>query len=124
MQKAHKNFMHDVNRPISFVGLMGAGKSRIGHEVAKLMKKEFLDADHEIEQAAGLKISDIFEKYGEVYFRDGEARVIKRIVEEGGSVVFATGGGAVMRPETAQLIKDKTICVWLDTDLDVLVERT
>lgn len=113
-----------LDKPISFIGLMGAGKTRIGLEVAKILEKPFLDADHEIEKAAGYSVAEIFERFGEASFRDGERRVIARIVEEERACVLATGGGAVMTDDTATVVAQQTVCVWLDTDIDVLVERT
>ena len=83
-------------RPIVLVGMMGAGKSTIGRRLAARLKLAFLDADTEIEAAAGMSIPDIFETHGEPHFRDGEARVIARLLD-GGPVVLATGGGAFMR---------------------------
>ena len=113
-----------LDRPIVMVGLMGAGKTRIGFEIAQKLGWQFIDADVEIENAAGCTVSEIFERYGEENFRDGERRVIKRIVEENKKCVLATGGGAVMNAETAELIKNHTVAIWLNTDIDVLVERT
>lgn len=124
MTSTHTLIETQLKKPICFIGLMGAGKTRIGYEVAKILNRPFIDADVEIEKAAGCSISDIFDRFGEGYFRDGEARVINRIVHEELSCVLATGGGAVMRAETATIIHDQTICVWLDTDIDILVERT
>ena len=113
-----------LKQPIVMVGLMGAGKTRIGYELAQVMNWPFIDADAEIESAAGCTVSEIFERFGEENFRDGERRVIKRIIEDNQNCILATGGGAVMNAETAQLIKDQTFCIWLNTDIDVLVERT
>lgn len=113
-----------IVKPIVFIGLMGAGKSRIGLELARALNRPFIDADQEIERAAGCTISEIFDRFGEASFRDGERRVIKRILQEEGACVLATGGGAVMNPDTAELIHHASLCIWLDTDMDVLVERT
>jgi len=111
------------NRSLVFVGLMGAGKSCIGRMVAKTLNLPFVDADREIEEAAGCSIADIFRLYGEDAFRDGEERVIARLLE-GEPVVLATGGGAFIREQTRKLILEKGVSVWLRADLDVLVQRT
>lgn len=108
---------------IVLVGLMGAGKSHIGRELAKLTANKFYDADHEIEEAAGCSISDIFANYGEQAFRDGEKKVIARLLDEK-PIILATGGGAFMNDETRGLILENAISVWLKADLEVLVERT
>ena len=111
------------NRAIVLVGLMGAGKSSIGRRLAKHLGLKFIDADDEIEKAAGLSIDDIFEIYGEDEFRAGERRVILRILDEGPSVL-ATGGGAFMDPAIRDTIKKCSVSVWLKADLDTLLERT
>jgi shikimate kinase len=111
------------SRSIVLVGMMGAGKSSIGRRLAARLGISFVDADTEIESAAGMTIPEIFEKHGEPYFRAGEARVIARILDHGPQVL-ATGGGAVMDPHTRDLIRDKGISVWLKADLDVLLKRT
>ncbi|MBL8672165.1 MAG: shikimate kinase [Alphaproteobacteria bacterium] len=108
---------------IALVGLMGAGKSCIGRLLAAHYHLPFVDADAEIEAAAGCSISEIFEKHGEPYFREGERRVIARLVN-GPPIVLATGGGAFMNAETRALIKERAISVWLRASLDVLVRRT
>jgi shikimate kinase len=101
---------------------MGVGKSTIGRRIAQRLNLEFIDADHEIEHAAGLTISEIFARYGEDEFRDGERRVIARLID--GSVkVIATGGGAFMNAATRALILEKAIGVWIDADIDVLADR-
>jgi len=110
-------------RSIVLVGMMGAGKSSIGRRLAGRLGIGFVDADTEIESAAGMTIPEIFEKHGEPYFRAGEARVIARILDHGPQVL-ATGGGAVMDPQTRALIRDKGIAVWLKADIEVLLKRT
>jgi shikimate kinase len=110
-------------RSIVLVGMMGAGKSSIGRRLAARLGISFVDADTEIESAAGMSIPEIFEKHGEPYFRGGEARVIARLLDSGPSVL-ATGGGAVMDPRTRELIVEKGVSVWLNADLEVLVKRT
>ena len=105
------------------VGLMGAGKSAIGRRLAQRLGLPFIDADAEIERAAGETIEEIFAAHGEAYFRDGERRVIARLL--GDPVhVLSTGGGAFMDPETRQLIADRGISIWLRAELDVLLKRT
>lgn len=110
-------------RSIVLVGMMGAGKSSIGRRLAGRLGLRFIDADHEIERAAGMTIPEIFAQHGEAYFRAGEARVIARLLEEGPQVL-ATGGGAVIDPQTRALIRSKGISVWLKAELDVLLKRT
>lgn len=112
-----------LDRPVALVGLMGAGKSVIGRRLAQRLGVPFVDADHEIEVAAGCTIAEIFERFGEAEFREGEARVIARLLDEGPKVV-ATGGGAFMTDGTRALIKDKAVSLWLKADLDLLVRRT
>lgn len=98
------------------------GKTTIGRRLAPLVGLPFHDADEEIEQAAGMKVSDFFEAHGEAAFRDGEARVIKRLLE-GPPLVLATGGGAVIRPETRRLLRDSSISIWLRAPVDVIADR-
>jgi shikimate kinase len=109
-------------RPIVLVGLMGAGKSTIGRRLAAALKLPFHDADAEIETAAGCSISDFFERYGEPAFREGERRVIARLLA-GPRHVLATGGGAFMDPTTRTLIKQMGFSVWLRADIGLLMER-
>jgi shikimate kinase len=109
-------------RSIVLVGMMGAGKSTIGRRLAARLCLPFLDADTEIEAAAGMSIPEIFETHGEPYFRDGEARVIARLLE-GGPGVLATGGGAFMRADTRERIRSKAVSVWLKADADIIMRR-
>ncbi|MET3912705.1 shikimate kinase [Bradyrhizobium sp. S3.3.6] len=110
-------------RSIVLVGMMGVGKSTIGRRLATRLGLRFLDADVEIEVAhAGMTIPEIFAAHGEPYFRDGEARVIARLLE-GGPIVLATGGGAFMREETRSRIAAKAISIWLRADHDVIMRR-
>lgn len=109
-------------RTITLVGLMGVGKSSVGRRLANALDLPFRDADHEVEAAAGRSIADIFADLGEAAFREGERRVIARLLEDPPHVL-ATGGGAFMNPETRALIKERSISVWLKADLDVLARR-
>jgi shikimate kinase len=110
------------DRSIVLVGLMGAGKSTLGRRLAARLGLPFKDADAEIEAAAGMSVSDIFAIYGEDYFRDGERRVIGRLLQEG-PIVLATGGGAFMSEATRTQVAASGISVWLKADLDVLMRR-
>ncbi|MEM6679682.1 MAG: shikimate kinase [Pseudomonadota bacterium] len=110
-------------RSVVLVGLMGAGKTSVGHRLASRLQAPFVDSDAEIETAAGMSIPDIFRLHGEPAFRDGERKVIARLIGEGPQVL-ATGGGAFMDPETRALIDSSAISVWLKADLDTLVART
>jgi shikimate kinase len=110
-------------RSVVLVGMMGAGKSSIGRRLASRLGIPFVDADSEIEIAAGMSIPEIFDKHGEPEFRKGEARVIARLLDNGPQVL-ATGGGAVMDQQTRDLIHIKGVSVWLKADLDVLMKRT
>ena len=112
-----------VTKSIVLVGLMGAGKSAIGRRLASRLGLPFIDADSEIEKAAGCSIEDIFESHGEAAFRDGERRVIQRLLK-GPRHVLATGGGAFMAKQTREVIHEYGISVWLRADLELLLERT
>lgn len=109
-------------RPIVLVGLMGSGKSTIGRRLASRLGMRFADADDEIERAAGMTISEIFARFGEAHFRDGERRVIARLID-GMPKVIATGGGAFINEDTRALILDQAIAIWLDANADVLADR-
>ena len=111
------------SRSVVLVGMMGAGKSSVGRRLASRLELPFVDADTEIEDAAGMTIAEIFAEHGEPYFRAGEARVIARLLE-GGPQVLATGGGAIMNQQTRDLIHIKGISVWLRADIEVLLRRT
>ena len=113
----------ELDRPIALVGLMGVGKSTVGRRLAGLLGRDFIDADDAIEEAAQRKVSEIFEEFGEEYFRAGERRVIARLIEQHSGVI-ATGGGAFVDDETRALILDQAVAVWIDCDIDTLVERT
>ncbi len=109
-------------RSIVLIGMMGVGKSSVGRRLSARLAIPFVDADTEIEKAAGMSIADIFSQHGEEYFRSGEARVIARLLE-GGPQVLATGGGAFMNPKTRDAIRAKGVSVWLKAELDVLMRR-
>ncbi len=109
-------------RSVVLIGMMGVGKSSIGRRLAARLAIPFVDADTEIEKAAGMSISDIFARHGEADFRSGEARVIGRLLE-GGPQVLATGGGAFMNEGTRAAIKAKGVSIWLSAEYDVLVRR-
>lgn len=126
-QQAHSSADADIaralgDRSVVLVGMMGAGKSTIGRRLAARLHLPFVDADQEIEAAAGMSIPDIFAAHGEPYFRDGEARVIARLLDSGPSIL-ATGGGAFMREETRERIARRGISLWLRADADVVLRR-
>lgn len=108
--------------PIVLVGLMGAGKTSVGRRLAEKLAIPFIDADHEIEAAAGKSIAEIFADHGEAYFREGERRVIQRLIRNGAQVL-ATGGGAYMNEETRARIQDHGISIWLKASLPLLMKR-
>jgi shikimate kinase len=121
---AHTASLHRQrpDRPIVLVGLMGVGKSTVGRRLAARLGLTFVDADAEIEIAAGMTIAEIFERYGEAHFRDGERRVIARLLDSNTGVI-ATGGGAFMNETTRALILARATAIWLDADLDTLAQR-
>jgi shikimate kinase len=112
-----------IDRPVVLVGLMGVGKSTVGRKLAAMLGRDFVDADDAIAHAAQRSIPEIFEAFGEAHFRDGERRVIARLLSEGHGVI-ATGGGAFVDPQTRAGVLEKGIAVWIDCDVDTLVERT
>jgi shikimate kinase len=109
-------------RSIVLVGMMGVGKSSVGRRLAARLSIPFIDADAEIEKAAGMSIADIFARHGEADFRSGEARVIARLLE-GGPQVLAAGGGAFMNADTRAAMRTKAVSIWLSADLEVLMRR-
>ena len=113
---------YNLKRMLVLVGLMGAGKTTIGRRLADRLNVPFVDADDEIERAAGCSITDMFEVHGEKAFREGEKRVIARLME-GPPGVMATGGGAFMNTVTRERIKERGISIWLRADLEILVQR-
>lgn len=113
-------------RPIVLVGLMGSGKTTVGKRLAARLHWPFVDADAEIEAAAQMPISEIFARFGEAHFRDGERRVIARLMDSGGrshARVIATGGGAFVDPETRALILSEATAIWLDASIETLAAR-
>lgn len=111
-----------LERSVVLVGMMGVGKTSIGKRLAARLGCEFVDADEEIETAAGMSIAEIFEKFGEAYFRDGERRVVARLIE-GKPKIIATGGGAFVNDATRALIRERALSIWLDADIQILADR-
>ena len=112
-----------LDRPIVLVGLMGAGKSTVGRRLAKRLGLPFVDSDDAIEDAAGFSAAEVVERYGEADFRDGERRLVARLMD-GDVRVIATGGGAYVDPRTRQLLNERSITIWLDAPVDILADRT
>jgi shikimate kinase len=110
-------------KPIVLVGLMGVGKSTVGRRLARRLDLPFVDSDSAIEDAAGYSAAEVYERYGEKDFRDGERRLVARLIE-GHVGVIATGGGAFIDPRTRELLNARAITIWLDAEVDVLTERT
>jgi shikimate kinase len=117
-------FGNRLDRPLVLVGLMGVGKSTVGRRLARRLGLTFVDSDAAIEDAAGLSPAEVFERYGETDFRDGERRLVARLVDEGSVRVIATGGGAYVDPRTRELLNARAITIWLDAPVDILTERT
>ncbi|XBQ16572.1 MAG: shikimate kinase [Oceanicaulis sp.] len=111
-------------RTIALVGLMGVGKTTIGRRLAARLGRRFADADEAVAEAAGRTVPEIFADFGEAAFRDGERKVIARLIEENEPMVLALGGGAFVDPDTRALIKREAVSIWLRADVDTLVERT
>jgi shikimate kinase len=122
-EAANPNIVARPDRTIVLVGMMGVGKTTIGKRLAQRLGMDFIDADAEIEKAAGYTIPEIFEKFGEAQFRDGERRVIARLLKDEPAHVLAAGGGAFNDPETRERIAERGISVWLRAELDVLAKR-
>ena len=115
--------LNQLNRPLALVGMMGSGKSTVGRRLAKRLDLNFVDSDDAIAEACGLPAGEVFERYGEQDFRDGERRIIGRLLEQPVQVI-ATGGGAFADEGTRALLKEKAITIWIDAPIDVLAERT
>jgi shikimate kinase len=118
-----ENLTDKLDRPIVLVGLMGAGKSTVGRRLARRLGLPFVDSDDAIEDAAGYSAAEVFERFGEADFRDGERRLVARLID-GEVRVIATGGGAFVDPRTRQFLNERAITVWLDAPVDVLADRT
>jgi shikimate kinase len=112
-----------LDRPVVLVGLMGVGKSTVGRRLARRLGLPFVDSDSAIEDASGFSAAEVYEKFGESDFRDGERRLVARLVEDEVRVI-ATGGGAYVDRRTRELLNDRAITVWLDAPVDILAERT
>jgi len=112
-----------LDRPVVLVGLMGVGKSTVGRRLASRLRLPFVDSDAAIEDASGFSAAEVFERYGESDFRDGERRLVARLIE-GEVRVIATGGGAFVDPRTRKLLNERAITVWLDAPVEILAERT
>jgi shikimate kinase len=112
-----------LDRPVVLVGLMGAGKSTVGRRLAKRLELPFVDSDDAIEDAAGYSADEVYQRYGEKDFRDGERRLVARLVD--GSIrVIATGGGVFVDPRTRKLLNERAITIWLDAPVEILADRT
>jgi shikimate kinase len=116
-------FAKRLDRPVVLVGLMGVGKSTVGRRLAKRLSLPFVDSDSEIEDASGFSAAEVYERFGEADFRDGERRLVARLIE-GDVRVIATGGGAYVDSRTRQLLNERAITIWLDAPVDILTERT
>jgi len=112
-----------IDKPIALVGLMGVGKTTVGRRLAKRLGRAFDDSDDAIEQASGRTVAGYFRDHGQDAFRDGEFRVIKRLLKENPAIVLATGGGAFIHPPTRKFLQEEAIVIWLKGDLETLVER-
>ena len=123
MRRPGQPLAQRLDRPIVLVGLMGVGKSTIGRRLAQRLGLAFVDSDEAIADAAGAPAGEVFERYGEASFRDGERRLVARLLD-GEVRVIATGGGAFIDPATRALLIDRAITVWLNAPIDVLAERT
>src|SRR3954453_11901910 len=117
------DLMKRLDRPVVLVGLMGVGKSTVGRRLARRLGLSFVDSDAAIEDASGFSAAEVYERYGESDFRDGERRLVARLVE-GEVRVIATGGGEFVDARTRQLLNERAITIWLDAPVDILAERT
>jgi shikimate kinase len=112
-----------LDRPVVLVGLMGVGKSTVGRRLARRLGLDFVDSDAAIEDASGYSAAEVYERFGETDFRDGERRLVARLMD-GAVKIIATGGGAYVDPRTRELLNQRSITVWLDAPIEVLAERT
>ncbi len=122
VQSQNSENLTQANKPIVLVGMMGVGKSTVGRRLAARLSIPFVDVDDEIIISANMDIADIFKKFGEDYFRQGERRVIRRLLD-GKQKIIATGGGAFIQEETRQTIMEKAITIWLKADINILIKR-
>ncbi len=119
-----QHLVQRLDRPIVLVGIMGAGKSTVGRRLAKRLGLPFVDSDTAIEDASGLSAAEVFERFGEDDYRDGERRIVARLINGKEVRVIATGGDAFVEPRTRELLNEQAITVWLDAPIDVLADRT
>ena len=118
-----RKLVERLDRPVVLVGQMGAGKSTVGRRLARRLGLPFIDSDDAIGDAAGCPPDEVFERFGEEDYRDGERRLVARLID--GTVrVIATGGGAYVEPSTRQLLNERAITIWLDAPVDILTDRT
>ncbi|MEL6379422.1 MAG: shikimate kinase [Pseudomonadota bacterium] len=122
MARPPKKPIFSCPQPVVLVGMMGVGKTTIGRRLAPLIDLPFHDADEAVEEAAGMKVADFFQTHGETAFRDGEARVIKRLLD-GPPLVLATGGGAVLHPQTRAHLSGLALTIWLRAPIPIIVDR-
>ena len=122
MAQSRKHPELECARTVTLIGMMGAGKTTVGRRLAARLELPFFDADQEIEKAAGMSVADLFATHGEESFRDGEAKVIRRLLE-GPVHVLATGGGAITNPETRALIRERSVSVWIKVDVETVLAR-
>lgn len=122
-QDRNLEILKHLQKPIVMLGMMGTGKTTIGRAIAKILGLEFLDTDKKIEEKAGLTTPEIFSQFGEKKFREVEAKIITELLNQDKKRVIATGGGAVVNTESLAYIKNKTLSVWLNTDLENLYKR-
>ncbi|MBN9565553.1 MAG: shikimate kinase [Alphaproteobacteria bacterium] len=120
---SHHGRLHTLTKHVVLVGIMGAGKTSVGKLLAKKLGINFFDSDVEVELASGYKITDFFDLYGEKAFRDGEAKVIGRLLNNPVPHVISTGGGAYLHPKSRQKINEKSIPIWIRADLETLIKR-
>lgn len=113
-----------LNRPVTLVGMMGSGKSTLGASLARLLGRRFYDSDKIIEAESGKTIPEIFAEQGDSAFRQMERATIASLMDEHPDAVIATGGGSITVPETAELLFSRSLCLWIDAPIDMLVERT
>lgn len=112
-----------LDQPLVLIGHMAVGKTKLGKILASSLSRPFFDSDHEIEEAAGLSVAEIFKEYGEPEFRNVESKVIRRLITQNPDAVISTGGGAIMKEETQELVFSKAISLWIKADIDTIIKR-